>query len=55
LIASSAYFLRNIGNNNRILEEIFSILIRMIIHGEFEFASTKVRNIGIQNSIKELD
>jgi ubiquinone/menaquinone biosynthesis C-methylase UbiE len=33
LIASSGYFLRNIGDNNKILEEIFSFLIRLIING----------------------
>jgi hypothetical protein len=34
LLASSGYFLRNIGDNYKILEEIFSFLIRLIINGD---------------------
>jgi len=33
LLASSAYYIRNISNNNFILEKIFSFLIRSIICG----------------------
>lgn len=33
LLAASGYFLRNIGNNTKILEELFSLLIRMVVKG----------------------
>lgn len=32
LLASCSYFLRNIGNNNNLLQELFSFLIRIVVH-----------------------
>jgi len=32
-LSSSGYYLRNLGNNNKILEVIFSLLIRMVACG----------------------